>query len=79
MMNDSLKRINKLEKEVGIVKIADRITNLQEPPKHWNLEKIKKYHAEAQNIAKTLKNKNTYLKNRLLSKIDEYEYKYLKK
>ncbi len=28
---DSLNRINDLQKEVGLVKIADRITNLQKP------------------------------------------------
>ena len=49
MINDSLIRINKLEKEVGIVKLADRITNLQAPPKHWNKEKIQKYYNGAKN------------------------------
>jgi (p)ppGpp synthase/HD superfamily hydrolase len=42
-MHDSLKRINELQKEVGLVKLADRITNLQTPPKHWSKEKIIKY------------------------------------
>jgi len=73
MMQDSLHRINKLEKEVGIVKIADRITNLQKPPKQWNIEKIRKYYTEAKSIANELKNKNEYLNKRLLLKIEQYQ------
>ncbi len=40
-MLDSLDRIEKLADEVGLVKLADRITNLQSPPKHWPKEKVK--------------------------------------
>lgn len=72
-MTDSLNRINKLEKEVGAVKLADRITNLQEPPKHWDKDKILNYLNEAKLINEKLKNKNEYLKNRLESKISEYK------
>ncbi|MCT4614942.1 MAG: HD domain-containing protein [Marinifilaceae bacterium] len=76
MILDSLARINKLEKEVGIVKLCDRITNLQKPPKHWDKIKIHKYLNEAKTILDQLKMKNKYLEDRLLSKIKEYE-KYL--
>ncbi|WP_108868733.1 HD domain-containing protein [Aquimarina aquimarini] len=72
-MTDSLNRINQLEKEVGIVKLADRISNLQGPPKHWSKEKIIRYHTEAKAISKSLKDKNEYLNNRLEQKIDEYK------
>ncbi|MEP2278254.1 HD domain-containing protein [Maribacter sp.] len=72
-MNDSLFRINKLEKEVGIVKLADRITNLQNPPKHWGKDKIENYLNEAILISKRLKNKNEYLNRRLEMKIVEYK------
>lgn len=72
-MIDSLKRINKLQKEVGLVKIADRITNLQSPPKHWSIDKITKYCEEAKLISKTLSGKNEYLNKRLDSKINTYE------
>ncbi len=71
-MTDSLKRINQLQKEVGLVKIADRITNLQTPPSHWSKEKIAAYCEEAKLIAQTLANKNTYLNERLESKIIDY-------
>ncbi|MGG8498067.1 HD domain-containing protein [Tenacibaculum sp. TC6] len=71
-MLDSLNRINALSKEVGMVKLADRITNLQEPPSHWNTDKIIKYREEAMLIAEGLRNKNEYLHQRLQQKIEEY-------
>jgi len=72
-MNDSLARINILEKEVGLVKIADRITNLQTPPQHWTKEKTHKYWEEAKLISISLQGKNEYLHQRLNKKIKEYE------
>ena len=72
-MTDSLNRINKLQKEVGLVKIADRITNLQTPPSHWRKDKIATYCEEAKLLSITLSAKNTYLNKRLDSKIAEYE------
>jgi len=72
-MLDSLERINNLEKEVGLVKLADRITNLQQPPSTWKPDKIKAYTEEAVLIAETLQNKNKYLNNRLLHKIETYK------
>jgi len=41
-MDNSLERIRKQPKEVWMVKLSDRITNLQPPPKHWEKERIKK-------------------------------------
>jgi len=76
-MLDSLLRINQLEKEVGMVKLADRITNLQEPPYYWDKVKKEKYRKEAEIISETLINKNDYLNNRLENKIEEY-IQYLK-
>ncbi|WP_417886659.1 HD domain-containing protein [Zunongwangia sp.] len=72
-MTDCLTRINALQKEVGLVKIADRITNLQSPPKHWSKDKITQYCKEAQQIALTLQNKNEYLHKRLITKIAAYQ------
>ena len=72
-MIDSLTRINQLENEVGMVKIADRITNLQKPPEHWNNDKRKYYLEEAKLINKILNQKNAYLIDRLQSKIVEYQ------
>lgn len=71
-MMDSLQRIKKSPKEVWAVKLSDRITNLQVPPKNWSLEKIKKYRDEAILIANFLKEGNTYLENRLQESITDY-------
>ncbi len=72
-MMDSLKRINESGKEAGIVKLADRITNLQQPPGHWTNDKIRSYRDESRLISRILKNKNEYLNTRLEAKIAEYE------
>lgn len=71
-MLDSLKRLQGSSKEARLVKIADRITNLQQPPQHWSKEKIEKYHNQAQIIHDMLSGENDYLDNRLKSKIVEY-------
>jgi len=71
-MEDSLTRINQLPKEVGIVKLADRITNLQEPPSYWPDEKRLSYCLEAERINRALENKNEFLNKRLESKISDY-------
>jgi (p)ppGpp synthase/HD superfamily hydrolase len=72
MMLDSLSRIRKQPKEVWAVKMADRICNLQKPPKYWTTEKKRKYQKEAQLIHRELKDGNKYLAKRLEKKIDEY-------
>ncbi|WP_433810479.1 HD domain-containing protein [Flavobacterium johnsoniae] len=72
-MLDSLDRILKLRKEVWAIKLADRITNLQKPPKTWDNLKRRNYKAEAAIILEKLKGGNTYLENRLRTKIEEYE------
>lgn len=73
MMLDSLNRISTLQDEVAIVKLADRITNLQEPPKHWDREKVKDYLEESKLMSEALSDKNTHLNNRLASKIEDYK------
>lgn len=72
-LNDSLERIHKQPKEVGIVKLADRITNLQKPPALWNIEKKKSYLLQVTDIYAILAKSNDYLANRLDTKIREYE------
>jgi (p)ppGpp synthase/HD superfamily hydrolase len=72
MMTDSLKRIRKQPKEVWMVKMSDRITNLQPPPEHWDNDKILRYQSEAQQIYDALKDANDLLAERLKSKIDNY-------
>ena len=72
-MTNSLARICALEKEVGMVKLADRITNLQPPPPLWSNRKIKNYLKEAENIAKVLNHHNPYLQERLRERIENYQ------
>ena len=72
-MLDSLRRIKDLQTEVWAVKLADRITNLQEPPAHWENSKKSEYRQEAIQILQYLKGANSYLEQRLSSKITEYE------
>lgn len=72
-MADSLQRIQCEPKEVWMVKLADRITNLQPPPKHWDKAKITKYKREAMTILDALGSANSYLAARLSLKIDEYQ------
>ena len=71
-MADSLQRIKKQPKEIWVVKLADRITNLQPPPEQWNKEKRKVYLREARFIYDELKEANDYLAVRLKEKIREY-------
>ena len=71
-MPDSLRRLKTLPKEAGAVKLADRITNLQPPPSHWDDEKKKKYRDEARQILQALQGVNAYLENRLKEKIRAY-------
>ncbi len=71
-MADSLARIKTQPHEIWMVKLADRITNLQPPPKHWTPQKIMYYRSEAKLIWETLGPANPYLANRLQQKIDTY-------
>ncbi len=72
-MAECLDRIKEQPNEVGITKLADRITNLQRPPKNWNKEKILSYKNEATLILENLNDKNNYLVRRLAMKIKEYD------
>jgi len=71
-MLDSLKRIKVQPQEIWMVKLCDRITNLQPPPKHWNKEKIASYREESRIILDELGASNAYLAARLAQKIDAY-------
>lgn len=73
---ESLERIRRQPKEVWAVKLADRISNMQEPPPGWNAEKRKLYQSAARTILKELNGGNPYLEARLQEKIDAY-YEFL--
>lgn len=82
-MEDLLNRILELDgkiiHEVAIVKMCDRITNLQEPPKSWSQTKINKYFLEANLIHNKLGKYHPLTSIRLKKKIDEYNKKYVKR
>ena len=71
-MADSLERIIAVGKPAAIVKLCDRITNLQEPPKHWDSEKCAAYLQEAELIHSKLAGFHDYLGNRLEKCMAEY-------
>lgn len=72
-MPDSIKRLQHLPPYIQMVKIADRITNLDVPPPHWNEDKKRKYKAQAQNICDGLKSPTMHIHGKLQMKIDEYD------
>ena len=71
-MSDSINKLLAQPYEVQMVKLANRITNMQKPPETWDNEKIFNYQKEAKFILSCLKNSNVYLSNRLENKIAEY-------
>ncbi|MBX9253268.1 bifunctional (p)ppGpp synthetase/guanosine-3',5'-bis(diphosphate) 3'-pyrophosphohydrolase [Desmonostoc muscorum CCALA 125] len=72
-MTDSLRRIKKQPPEIWMVKLADRITNLQAPPHYWNQDKIIRYREEGIQIYEALKDASPFLASRLASKIEDYK------
>ena len=56
-----------------VVKLADRITNLQQPPSYWTTEKIRGYHAEAERILEALGPASPYLTARMEVKLAAYQ------
>ena len=70
---DSLGRIQQQPRAVWMVKLADRITNLQPPPSHWTKEKMAQYREEAKQIHQALRDASPFLAVRLLEKIETYK------
>jgi len=75
-LTDSIERIKKQPKEIWIVKLADRITNLQPPPSSWQSEKIVNYLKGSVNILENLAIASPYLASRLKAKIENYRLNY---
>lgn len=72
-LSDSIRRIRLESKEVWMVKLADRITNLQLPAVHWTKDKIVAYTHEANEILTALGSASRILAERLALKIDQYK------
>jgi (p)ppGpp synthase/HD superfamily hydrolase len=65
-MADSLRRIRTQPREIGMVKMADRITNLHPPfPSHWDRRRIDAYRQEAAAILSALAESSPYLAARM--------------
>ena len=76
-MADSLNRIKQQpkDKEICMVKMADRITNLQPPPSDWTDKKMAYYKQEAILIYNELRDASPFLAERLKTKIEGYNEK----
>jgi (p)ppGpp synthase/HD superfamily hydrolase len=72
-MADSLARIRRQPVEVWMVKLADRIVNLSQPPFNWTLEKRRRYREEGREIYAALAPASALLGERLRARIGEYE------
>lgn len=71
-MADSLVRIQQCPQSVWWVKLADRITNLSEPPFTWSNSKKSAYRQEAMLILAALASSHVTLATRLQQKINIY-------
>jgi (p)ppGpp synthase/HD superfamily hydrolase len=71
-MADSLRRIRLQPREVWIVKLADRITNLAPPPEKWSSDKRRAYRAEAVEIVDALGPASAALDARIRARIAAY-------
>jgi (p)ppGpp synthase/HD superfamily hydrolase len=71
-MADSLARIQAQPREVAMVKLADRITNLAPPPAGWTPEKCTAYRTEALQILDALGPASPCLATRLRARAEDY-------
>lgn len=71
-MPDSLRRLLLQPKDVQLVKLADRITNLEAPPAYWTKEKRLAYRDEAKQILDALGPSNAWLARRLEARREAY-------
>jgi len=72
-LQDSIERILEQPTEIWMVKLADRISNLQEPPFHWSKERREKQIKTSTFIYESLKGGSGYLANRLDEKIKAFK------
>jgi (p)ppGpp synthase/HD superfamily hydrolase len=76
-MMDSLERILSQPEEIGMVKLADRISNLRTPPSFWDYQKITEYVEESKSIIAMLGKTSTYLSERIKLKLRDYQNNFL--
>lgn len=71
---DSLARIQRQPPVIGMIKLADRITNLQPPPPDWSRARRERYRDDAWAIYHALSDSSAYLAARLQDHIERYEH-----
>jgi (p)ppGpp synthase/HD superfamily hydrolase len=71
-MPECLGRIRLQRREIWMVKMADRVTNLQPPPRHWKPNRIRDYHRESGVILEALADASPFLAERLTRKLKDY-------
>lgn len=71
-IKDSIRRILEMPREIAIVKLADRVTNLQPPPAHWDEQKIRHYRRDAERILEHLGGASRLLSERMKFKLAGY-------
>lgn len=71
-LSEKLAKVRQCSEEVWAVMLADRITNLQQPPKGWSKSKIMDYQYDSIQILKALEGGNEFLEKRLAEKIESY-------
>jgi (p)ppGpp synthase/HD superfamily hydrolase len=72
-MADCLDRIRRQPREIWLVKLADRITNLEPAPPDWSPDKCRAYAVEARLIRSRLAGASPVVEQRLDGKIAAYE------
>ena len=72
-MSDSLHRVKQRSPEIWMVKMADRISNLQPPPHYCPQDQIKNYREESIQIYTELQSASPFLALRLQQKIADYQ------
>lgn len=72
-MRDSLARIRAQPRAVWIVKLCDRLVNLDPPPRAWSEEKVCGYAEEAREILAALGDVDVVLARRFEEKLRRYE------
>jgi (p)ppGpp synthase/HD superfamily hydrolase len=71
-MADSLRRIQTQPHAIWMVKLADRITNLSDPPRSWSIDKRRAYRDQAIEIADALGAASSALDSRIRARITAY-------
>ena len=76
-MRDSLRRLLDQPPSVRVVKVADRIVNLQSPPDSWSRAKRTRYADEGALILDTLRGTDPWLESRLEGTIATYRARHI--